>query len=148
MFCKFKSDLNVAQNTRSFLHIQEGLGTRPDLIVLSYRDESLGMRLQSMVLNSLNTHSIDSRRLSQQWLCRKRLVWRSQTQAQYEGLVASLYCNLYPLQKYCSLIRLQNVQLQHTDIRWKRQTSLFMRICQTWRCSSLIPRRLGTRLAL
>ena len=36
IFCKL-SDLNAAQNTKSFLHIQEGLSTRPELIVLSYR---------------------------------------------------------------------------------------------------------------
>ena len=45
------------------------------------------------------------------------VVWRSQTQALRKGLVASPYCDLYPLQEYCSPIRLQNALLQHTDIR-------------------------------
>ena len=39
------------------------------------------------------------------------VVWRSQTQA----LVASLYCILNPLHKFCNPIRLQNMQLKHTD---------------------------------
>ena len=31
-------------------------------------------------------------------------------------MVVSLYCILYPLQKVCHSIKLQNTQLQHTDI--------------------------------
>ena len=68
-------------------------------------------------------------------------LWWSQTRALCKGVIASLYCDLYPLQKMCSSIRLQNTQLQHTDIWREPSTSFFAKHIGTYfdynHCSSV-----------